>query len=152
MTSSNGNIFRVTGHLCGEFTGEFPTQRPVTRSFDVYFDLRPNKRLSKQSLGWWFEPLSPLLWRHRNGDYAHGSPSVFVWCCILLRFNLVKFIDVLHSSYSLKRRRLIGIAISIIKLRRTVPVSNLGFLHWHWTVICRGTDTVTLKNMRKYIT
>ena len=50
MTSSNGNIFRVTGHLCGEFTGpgEFPTQRPVTRSFDVYFDLRPNKWLSKQ--------------------------------------------------------------------------------------------------------
>ena len=29
--------------------GEFPTQRPVTRSFDVYFDLRPDKRLSKQS-------------------------------------------------------------------------------------------------------
>ena len=50
MTSSNGNIFRVTGPLCGEFTGpgEFPTQRPVTRSFDVFFDLRLNKRLSKQ--------------------------------------------------------------------------------------------------------
>ena len=29
-------------------TGEFPTQRPVTRSFDVLFDLRLNKRLSKQ--------------------------------------------------------------------------------------------------------
>ena len=44
MTSSNGNIFRVTGPLCGEFTGagEFPTQRPVTRSFDVFFDLRLN--------------------------------------------------------------------------------------------------------------
>ena len=28
-------------------TGEFPAQRPVTRSFDVYFDLRLNKRLSK---------------------------------------------------------------------------------------------------------
>ena len=25
MTSSIGNIFRVTGHLCGEFTSEFPT-------------------------------------------------------------------------------------------------------------------------------
>ena len=37
MTSSNGNIFRVTGHLCGEFTGrgESPAQRPVTGSFDV---------------------------------------------------------------------------------------------------------------------
>ena len=49
--------------------GEFPTQRPVTRGFDVYFDLRPNKRLSKQSLGWWFETLSPPLWRHRNVIY-----------------------------------------------------------------------------------
>ena len=46
MTSSNGIIFRFTGPLCGEFTGpgEFPTQRPVTRSFDVFFDLRLNKR------------------------------------------------------------------------------------------------------------
>ena len=44
MTSSNGNIFRVTGPLCGEFTGpgEFPAQRPVTRNFDVFFDLHPN--------------------------------------------------------------------------------------------------------------
>ena len=30
-------------------TGELPSQRPVTRSFDVFFDLRVNKRLSKQS-------------------------------------------------------------------------------------------------------
>ena len=28
--------------------GEFPSQRPVTRRFDVFFDLRPNKRLNKQ--------------------------------------------------------------------------------------------------------
>ena len=46
---------------------EFPTQRPVTRSFDVFFDLRPNKRLSKQSWGWWFDTPSRPLWRHRNG-------------------------------------------------------------------------------------
>ena len=54
MTSSNGNIFRVTGPLCGEFTGtgEFPTQRPVTRSFDVFSDLRLNKQLSKQPWDW----------------------------------------------------------------------------------------------------
>ena len=30
-------------------SGEIPAQRPVTRSFDVFFDLRLNKRLSKQS-------------------------------------------------------------------------------------------------------
>ena len=46
--------------------GEITAQRPVTRSFDVLFDLRPNKRLSKQSWGWWFETLSRPFWRHRN--------------------------------------------------------------------------------------
>ena len=30
-------------------TGELPSQKPVTRSFDVFFDLCLNKRLSKQS-------------------------------------------------------------------------------------------------------
>ena len=30
-------------------TGEFPSQRPMTRSFYVFFDLRLNKRLSKQT-------------------------------------------------------------------------------------------------------
>ena len=65
MTSSYGYIFRVTGHLCGEFTGpgEFPAQKPMTRSCDVFFDLR-NKRLNKQSWGRWFEMLSRPLWRH----------------------------------------------------------------------------------------
>ena len=46
--------------------GEFPAQRPVTRSFDVFFDLRQNKRLSKQSWGWWSETPSRPLWRHCN--------------------------------------------------------------------------------------
>ena len=32
MTSSNGNIFRVTGHLCGEFTG--PRWIPRTKASD----------------------------------------------------------------------------------------------------------------------
>ena len=40
----------ITSPLCREFTGrEFPSQRPVTRSFGVFFDLRLNKGLSKQS-------------------------------------------------------------------------------------------------------
>ena len=47
-------------------TGELPSQRPVTRSFDVFFDLRLNKRLSKPLWGWWFETPSRSLWRHCN--------------------------------------------------------------------------------------
>ena len=68
MTSSNGNIFRATGHLCGEFTGHrwIPRTKPVTRSFDVFFHLRLNKRLSKQSWARWFETPSCSFWRHCN--------------------------------------------------------------------------------------
>ena len=55
--------------------GEFPAQRPVTRSFDVCFDLRLNKQLSKQSWGWWFETLSWSLWRHSNE--SHESDEMF---------------------------------------------------------------------------
>ena len=44
MTSSNGNIFQVTGPLWWESTGHrwFSSQRPVTRSFGGSFDLRLN--------------------------------------------------------------------------------------------------------------
>ena len=55
-------------------TGEFPAQRPVMRSFDVFFDLRLNKRLSKQSYGWWFETPWRPSWRHINGS----SRSLFL--------------------------------------------------------------------------
>ena len=57
VTSWNGNIFRVTGQWI-----------PRTKASDSeiwFFYQRLNKRLSKQSRGWWFEtPLRPL-WRHR---------------------------------------------------------------------------------------
>ena len=54
-------------------TGEFPAQRPVTRSFNIFFDLRLNKRLSKQSWGWWFETLPYPLWRHCNSTICNNS-------------------------------------------------------------------------------
>ena len=56
MTSSNGNIFRVTGPLCGGLTGQ--RWITLTKAGDAelwcFFDLRLNKRLSKQSRGWLF--------------------------------------------------------------------------------------------------
>ena len=42
-------------------TGEFPAQRPVTLSFDVFFDLRPNKRLSKQSSLVIWHAIAPIM-------------------------------------------------------------------------------------------
>ena len=68
MTSSNGNIFRVTGHLCGEI----PAQRPVMWSFDVFFDLRLNENLiNNREAG--------DLRRYR----AHYDVIVMEWLCTL---------------------------------------------------------------------
>ena len=47
-------------------TGEFLRQRPVTRGFDVFFDLRLNKRWGKQWRGWWFQTPSRPIWCHCN--------------------------------------------------------------------------------------
>ena len=71
MTSSNGNIFRVTEHLCGNslVTGEFPSQRPVTQSFDVFFDLLLDKWLSKQSWGL-------VIWGYHH---THYDVTVMMW-------------------------------------------------------------------------
>ena len=46
-----------------------PHKGQVTRSFDVLFDLRLNKQLSKLWWGWWFETPTHPLWRRW---IAHG--------------------------------------------------------------------------------
>ena len=75
MTSSNGNIFRVTDHLCGEFTGH--RWIPCTKASDAEAELwcflwsaPENKRSSKQSRSWWFETQSRPLWRHCHVQYV----------------------------------------------------------------------------------
>ena len=76
MTSSNGNIFRVTGPLCGEFTGH--RAKASDAKLWCFFYLRLNKWLSKQSWGWWFETPSHSLWRHRN-DIYHSHNNCHFW-------------------------------------------------------------------------
>ena len=112
MTSSNGNIFHVTScfvtwwrHQMETFSellaicagnspvpGEFPAQRPVTRSFGVFFDLRLNKWLRKQSWGLWFETLSRPLWRHCNELYSAREGQ------ILSKLNFIVWFPLIRSS------------------------------------------------------
>ena len=77
--------------------GEFPAQRPVTPSFDVFFDLRLNNRLSKQSWGWRFETLSCPLWCHCNGNHVilqHPSWTGLEWLSCWLLYH--------HSWHSMQ--------------------------------------------------
>ena len=73
--------------------GEFPAQRPVMRSFDVFFDLRPNKRLSKNNRE------AGDLRRYR----AHYDITVMLW---------MEWIPSQWASYAEPRR------FFIVRLRR----------------------------------
>ena len=78
--------FSVLMAICADnspVTGEFPTQRPDTRSFDVFFDLRLNKRLRKQSWGWWCETPSRSLWRHYNVGSDDCIPKIIMWWTLM---------------------------------------------------------------------
>ena len=69
-------------------TGEFPSQTPVTRRFDVFFDLRLNKQLIKQSRRQWFETPSCSLWSC-DWDKPHIIITLTsLWCS----FQVGKFI------------------------------------------------------------
>ena len=126
MASSNGNIFHVLAICEGNppVTDGFPSQRPVTRSFHVFFDLRLNKQLSKQSRRRWLEsPLRPL-WRHCNDlsverlsnlkfwNYCHRSQEPMSWkknllslILALLCFVLTWFWPVCSKVYSNRHQR-----------------------------------------------
>ena len=105
--------------------GEFPTQRPVTRNFDVFLDLRLNKRLSKQWWGWWFETLSCPLWRHRNEPVICEQ----IMFCETQHFlgqdnsHIADYnsdnISRIRGLYWLKRRRLMDIGIPITTIKRS---------------------------------
>ena len=90
MTSSNGKKKPAILVLCAgnsPVTGEFHAQRPVTRSFDVFFDLCPNKRLSKQSRCRVLDTIvliTTSLWCLQ--DYAHYAGNIaFCLCLIIMR-------------------------------------------------------------------
>ena len=89
MTSSNGKQFPRNWPFVREFTGpgEFPTQRPVTRSFDVFNDLRLNKRLSKQPWGWWFETPSWSLWRQCNDS------APLTHCHLVMTYGVIDIVN-----------------------------------------------------------
>ena len=63
-------------------------KNPVTQSFEIFFGLHVNKRLSKQSWGWWFEMLSRPLWHHCTDNKrwrpypdkcVHWNENVIFW-------------------------------------------------------------------------
>ena len=78
-TSSNGNIFRVTGPLCGEFTGqgEFPTQKGQWRGAFMF-------SLICAWIKGWVNNREAGDWRRHRAHYdvivmLHWTGTLFAW-------------------------------------------------------------------------
>ena len=142
MTTSNENIFRVTGPVWGAGPGEVPSQRPVTRSFDVFFDLRLSKRLSKQSRRWWFETPSRPLWRHCNE--THGDLEKVV--NILQTWQTLKDINMLECIWTCSYKMLLSRTLNAFLwiIAACIPYICAVFLHFvHYDISCLITGLVS---------
>ena len=75
--------YYVTDPLCGEFTGHrwIPRTKASDAKLWCFLWSAPglNKRLGKQSRGWWFETPSRILWRHCiELHYVSGNMHIIV--------------------------------------------------------------------------
>ena len=144
----------------------WPFVRLVTRSFDVYFDLYRNKRLSKQSRCWWCCP----LWRHcyvvvesfgtyfaKMANQRHIIPikhcTLNVFCklsailCVCIN-ELIILICILFVS-------LAGIVLGMdaTNQRRHGPILKWFFLQEIWYSAIQGqgiTETITETEMSSF--
>ena len=132
ITSSNGDISPLLVLCVGNspVTSEFSAQRPVTQSFDVYFDLCLNKRLSKQLWGWWFETLSHPLWSHCN-DYCNID---YCFISTLLKIMTGCLLD--HTLALL----VLNMMMRSLIFNITCPLWGESTSHW-WIPITKVSDT-----------
>ena len=134
MTSWNGNIFRVTGYLCGEFTGLRWIPRTKASDVDVFFDLRLDKQLGKQSWDWWFETPSCPLWRHRNVatyEYEHAR-------CLYL-YNVNQLIDYEPWKWTLNIMKVRYIVNTLNAMNNTKNRAEFQqkYMLQHWWTVCQ---------------
>ena len=108
----------------------FAGSSPVTRSFDIFFDLRLNKWLRKQSWGWWFETPSRPLWRHCNGSGLNNEFEMIQQCT--KRFDrvlaVVVFTQIHVIAWSAAMFNDISVVILTAVIRRLWVMQN----HCDW--------------------
>ena len=141
-------FFRVTGLCAGKspVTGEFLAQRAVTRSFDVFFHLCMNKRLSNQSRGWFETPLHSL-WSHRNRKHILFSDNIeFYEMCMQypdIKWPRLITVTSLWAGWRLKSpsSRLHAQSIVQAQIKETSKLRVTG--------LCEGNPPVTVVSLTK---
>ena len=125
MTSSNGNFSPLLA-FCGEFTGDrwIPSTKTSDAEFWRFFDLRLDKRLSKQSWDWWFETPSFSLWRHYNESRSTQLGSNDLGRAAIAKRDTVHLFTQKTRSYSHRDSRYKSKRLSdrLCNLEISVPV------------------------------
>ena len=124
---TNGNICRVTG----------PSQGPVMQRFDIFFDLRLIKRLSKQSGRWWFEKQSRSLWRHCDNDPLRTHTLTNMWP-IVSEFGLLWIFILTHWG----RDQIDTISQTTFSNAFSRMKMNEFRLEFHWSLFLRLELTI----------
>ena len=117
-------------------TGDFPSQRPVTRSFDVFFDLRLNKRLGKPPSRWW-------LWAHQNTQLLILCGCL--WETIMLTIKMIMLIMKSLDYMAPSRASLIMLATENgqkAPRKQQFPYHTCNFRYNLWT--CRNKHFLIL--------
>ena len=151
MTSSNGKIFHVTGHLCGEFTGHrwIPSTKASDAELWCFFDLHLNKRLSKQSWVWWFATLPRPLWRQRNVTplYHHHHCQRHHHYHYYYCYHCYYYHHCHHHNYNQYHHNYVTnsiiISISTIVIRIIIPIIIIIFVIIIFTIIIIMNMTFT---------
>ena len=89
MTSSNGNILRITGHLCGEFTGPRWIPRPKASDTELWCFLWSALEIN----GWVHNGEAGDLRRHR----AHYDVTVMSAWHIHVHDDVIKCVPFTHD-------------------------------------------------------
>ena len=127
MTSSNGNIFRVTGHLREEFTGPrwFPCTKPVTRRFSL---------ICVWINGWVNTREAGDLRRYRAHYDVIVMQTMYLSYCIRSACNIVVVCRNMHGSVQ-ERRNFSALAMELRLSCSKPSIRSLNFLAaifaWH---------------------
>ena len=144
----------LTAICAGNFPvpGEFPAQRAVTRNDYVFFDLRLNNRLSKQSWAWWSlrcyrthydVNVMPNLCSLRMWyKYYHSIP--LYWCKPIVAYKLMTSYDAIVLGQHWIRLWLVdkNPLMSLFKCTKTIRATECSLtrlLQQFWTSLSLWT-------------
>ena len=144
MTSSNGNIFRVTGPLWGEFTGDRWT--PLTKASDAelwcFLSSVPEQMVEKPLRRRWFETSLRSLWRHCDEpclfNFAVNTEAVGGLASLgAMLFSDKRMVKIYSISQEICTRfccalLCCGYVIVHNEFKWSIYPYSSGLLCWHW--------------------